>query len=79
MGCHSSVDASAHAYMVRRILQGRPQCDKLMGRRKGERRRVVDFLVKYVRSEKVDGAYLPEVSGGEPVWNWRPDEQMLSA
>jgi len=32
----------------------------------------VDFLVKWVRPDKVDGLYLPEVTGGEPVWNWRP-------
>ena len=37
-----------------------------------ERRGAVDFLGKYVRPEKVDGRYLPELSGGEPVWNWRP-------
>ena len=32
----------------------------------------VDFLAKYVRPEKVDGVYLPEISGLDPVWNWRP-------
>jgi len=37
----------------------------------GARRRVVDFLVKYVRPDKQDGCYLPEVSGAEAVWNWR--------
>jgi RNA ligase len=30
----------------------------------------VDFLVKYVRPEKLDGVYLPEISGKEAVWNW---------
>lgn len=35
--------------------------------------RTVDFLCKYVRPEKRDGTYLPEISGGPPVWNWRPD------
>jgi len=30
-----------------------------------------DFMVKYVRPNKQDGQYLPEVSGKEPVWNWR--------
>ena len=29
----------------------------------------VDFLVKYVRADKVDGRYLPELSGKEAVWN----------
>jgi hypothetical protein len=36
--------------------------------RKGE----VDFLAKFVRPDKSDGCYLPEVSGKEAVWNWRP-------
>jgi hypothetical protein len=37
-----------------------------------ERHGKVDFLAKYVRPDKVDGCYLPELSGREPVWNWRP-------
>ncbi|MCH8346623.1 MAG: hypothetical protein IIC87_06825 [Chloroflexi bacterium] len=37
-----------------------------------ERRGKVDFLAKWVRPDKVDGCYLPEVSGEEAVWNWRP-------
>ncbi|MBM2811252.1 MAG: hypothetical protein HW416_2011 [Chloroflexi bacterium] len=37
-----------------------------------ERRGQVDFLAKFVRADKVDGVYLPEVSGAEAVWNWRP-------
>lgn len=32
----------------------------------------VNFLAKYVRPDKVDGKYLPEVSGKGPVWNWKP-------
>ena len=36
-----------------------------------ERKRIVDFLVKYVRPDKRDGSYLPEMSGKEAVWNWR--------
>jgi hypothetical protein len=40
--------------------------------KKGERKRVVDFLVKYVHPDKVDGCYLPEISGQEAVWNWYP-------
>ena len=43
--------------------------------RNGEREWVVDFLVKYVRPEKLDGIYLPEISGREPVWNWREEQQ----
>jgi hypothetical protein len=37
-----------------------------------ERRGNVDFLAKWVRPEKVDGCYLPEISGREALWNWRP-------
>lgn len=37
-----------------------------------ERRGVVDFLAKFVRAEKVDGRYLPEMSGQPAIWNWRP-------
>lgn len=35
-----------------------------------ERRGVVDFLAKWVRPDKVDGCYLPEQTGSEPIWNW---------
>lgn len=34
-----------------------------------ERKGKVDFLCKYVRPEKQDGIYLPEISGKEPIWN----------
>lgn len=37
-----------------------------------ERRGEIDFLAKYVRPEKLDGIYLPEISGQEAVWNWQP-------
>ena len=37
-----------------------------------ERQGRVDFLAKWVRPDKVDGSYLPEISNREPVWNWRP-------
>src|SRR5207302_9365938 len=37
----------------------------------GERVWRVDFLVKYVRPDKQDGIYLPEISGLKPVWNSR--------
>ena len=36
-----------------------------------ERQGQVDFLTKYVRPDKADGCYLPELNGGEAVWNWR--------
>lgn len=34
-----------------------------------ERKGACDFLCKFVRLDKVDGRYLPELTGGEPVWN----------
>lgn len=37
-----------------------------------ERKGEVDFLAKYVRLEKIDGKYLPEVSGCAPVYNCNP-------
>lgn len=37
-----------------------------------ERNGKVDFLVKYVRPDKKDGIYLPEISGKPEVWNWKP-------
>ena len=42
--------------------------------KKGEKKRVVDFLVKFVYPDKIDGIYLPEVSGKKPVWNWYPEQ-----
>lgn len=52
----------------------RVERDKLIDRHSGKRERIVDFLVKYVRPDKIDGKYLPDVSGCESVWNWRPKE-----
>jgi hypothetical protein len=37
-----------------------------------ERKGTVDFLGKFVRPEKVDGKYLENISGGEPIYNWLP-------
>lgn len=31
---------------------------------------VFNFICKYVRPEKVDGKYLPEISGNPAIWNW---------
>lgn len=42
-----------------------------------ERKGEFDFMAKWVRPDKVDGKYLPDVSGAvvaEPVWNWRQVE-----
>jgi hypothetical protein len=38
-----------------------------------EQKGKVDFLVKFVRPDKLDGIYLPEISGKEPVWNCTPE------
>lgn len=37
-----------------------------------ERRGEFDFLAKWVNPGKADGKYLPEQSGGNPIWFWRP-------
>lgn len=41
-----------------------------------EREGSVDFLAKYVRQDKTDGKYLPEISGAAPIWHWRPNGLM---
>lgn len=40
-----------------------------------ERKGTVDFLAKWVRSDKKDGCYLSKESGREEIWNWRPDKK----
>lgn len=42
-----------------------------------ERHGKVDFMAKWVRPDKVDGCYLPEKSGKEPVWNWHPNQSLI--
>jgi len=38
-----------------------------------ERKGQFDFMAKYVTPDKIDGKYLPKVSGNsEEIWNWRP-------
>lgn len=37
-----------------------------------ERGDKVILVAKYVRADKIDGRYLPQISGRPPVWNWRP-------
>ena len=29
-------------------------------------------MAKYVRGDKVDGSLLPENSGRDAIWNWKP-------
>lgn len=43
-----------------------------INRSQSAREWIVNYLAKYVRPDKVDGYYLPEQNGGEPIWNWRP-------
>lgn len=42
-----------------------------------ERKGAVDYLAKFVRAVKLDGCYLPEVSGNAAVWNWRPPKRTV--
>lgn len=35
-----------------------------------EREGRVDFLAKYVRPDKIDGKYLPNISDAGAIWNW---------
>jgi hypothetical protein len=36
-----------------------------------EREDRVDFLAKFVRKDKIDGAYLPNIAMRDPIWHWR--------
>jgi hypothetical protein len=38
-----------------------------------ERHGEFDFICKWVRPDKMDGKFIPEFSGGDAIWNWRPD------
>jgi hypothetical protein len=43
-----------------------------------ERRGEYDFMAKWVRPDKIDGKYLPDVEGAvssAPIWNWRPEKK----
>lgn len=57
----------------------RVERDQQINNHSSERRRVVDFLAKYVRSDKVDGCYLTESTGGEPIWNWQPQTSQVKS
>jgi len=61
-GHHGAIDkAEGCVWRIERDIQIKNQSN--------ERKRVVDFLVKYVRPEKQDGIYLPEISGKPAVYN----------
>lgn len=38
----------------------------------------VNFLAKFVRPDKIDGVYLPEVSGKPAIWNWLSESNKVS-
>jgi hypothetical protein len=38
-----------------------------------ERGNKVLFLSKWLRPDKIDGIYLPEISNGKEFWNWKPN------
>jgi len=65
-GFHGALDKVEGA--VWRIERNRLLAEGCGSERRGE----VDFLAKFVRPDKVDGVYLPEMSGSDAVWNWRP-------
>ncbi len=37
-----------------------------------ERNGKFDFMAKWVRPDKADGCYLPQVTGEDPIWHWKP-------
>lgn len=57
----------------------RVERNELVRPNSSERRWGVDFLVKYVRPDKVDGFYLPELSGKAAVFNWEPPHTLNAA
>jgi hypothetical protein len=61
------------AVAMERHEQHKVPCDETEGVvYRVERNGKVEFLAKWVRPTKVDGKYLPEISGEPAVWNWRP-------
>lgn len=64
-GFHGAIDPVEGAvWRVERNTQ--------LNRSQSQRTWAVDYLAKYVRPDKVDGCYLPEQTGCEAIWNWRP-------
>jgi hypothetical protein len=65
-----SVEAAWHLLQAERHT---PTCDLREGLvYRVERKGRVEFLAKWVHPQKIDGLYLPEVSGRRGVWNWGP-------
>lgn len=70
---HDGAPVSIDAVVARLEPSGHGALDPVEGAVwRVERRGAVDFLAKFVRPDKADGTYLPEISGGPAVWNWRP-------
>lgn len=68
-----SVEAAHHAHKLNHL-----PCDEVEGVvYRVERKGKVDFLAKWVRPDKVDGKYLPEISGKEAIWQWSQLEGAL--
>ena len=63
--------STARAIRWRELYGGVERNELVNPGKDGARRWAVDFLVKYVRHDKQDGIYLPEISGKKSVWNWR--------
>jgi len=64
-GFHGAIDKAEGAVW-------RVERNKLKDRHSDKREQVVDFLVKYVRPDKVDGVYLDNDEDKEIVWNLDP-------
>ncbi len=70
---HRGTPLSVEAAALRLELSGHGALDPVEGAVwRVQRKGAVDFVGKWVRPDKVDGAYLPEISGQPPIWNWRP-------
>lgn len=67
-GFHGALETPEGA--IWRVERNRPTGER------GQKKRVVDFLVKYVRPDKVDGKYFPSISGESEVWNWKPFKKL---
>jgi hypothetical protein len=63
-GKYGAIDEAEGA--VWRVEYNRPTGEK------GESKKELLFLAKYVRPDKIDGKYFTEITGEDPVWNWRP-------
>jgi len=63
-------------WVIRQIeVSGHGAIDKVEGAIwRVENKGKFDFIVKYVRPDKPDGIYLPEISNLPPIWNCEPSD-----